>query len=330
MNASAQRLLRVGRNVADLDRAVAFYRDALGFGVQAGRDAGSAGQDRIKASQDPPYAGVAVAMGAAPLAWTRLPGVDAVPTRCARLSLGTQEIELTEFPDATPYPADSTSADLWFQHCAVVVDDMDAAYARLLRHGGATAISRDGPQRLPPSSGGVTAFKFRDPDGHPLELISFPPGSGDSVWQQQASGPTLGIDHSAISVADVERSIAFYELLGLRVASRGVNRGAEQQRLDDLANVEVDVIALQPAAAKTPHIELLCYRTPHGRELPETGVRDIAADRLVLQTQNLPALLDKLSGTYAGSVASGPTVSNDDSQTALLRDPDGHWLALSE
>ena len=34
-----------------------------------------------------------------------------------------------------------------------------------------TTISRNGPEALP---GGVVAFKFRGPDGHPLELIQFP------------------------------------------------------------------------------------------------------------------------------------------------------------
>lgn len=301
MNAGVQQLLRVGRNVADMDRALAFYRDALGFEV-TDADASSP-------------------------AWTRLAGVDATPTRCAQLSLGTQQIELTEFPDATRYPANSTSADLWFQHCAIVVDDMDAAYTRLLRHSGETAISRDGAQTLPASSGGVTAFKFRDPDLHPLELISFPPGSGDPLWQQHANGSTLGIDHSAISVADIERSIAFYQRLGLSVASRGNNSGTQQRRLDGLDDAEVDVIALQPAAATTPHVELLGYRVSHDRECPHRGIRDIAADRLVLQTNNLSALLDKLSDAHAGVVTADSATA---APVALLRDPDGHQLVLIE
>lgn len=303
MTPCVQRLLRVGRNVADLDRAIGFYRDALGFAVQATPEAESHGWPETAVDRN---------------------------TRCAWLSLGQQEIELAEFPNAAPYPVGSTSADLWFQHCAIVVEDMDAACARLLRHGGGTAISRGGPQSLPPSSGGVTAFKFRDPDGHPLELISFPPGTGDPVWQQPASEPTLGIDHSAISVADVDRSIAFYECLGLQVASRGVNRGPEQQRLDGLAHVEVDVIALQTAAAATPHVELLAYRTPRGRALEDMASHDIAADRLVLQTANLAALLDQLSGMYPDAVAIEPTSSNGDLSVALIRDPDRHWLVLTE
>ena len=48
-------------------------------------------------------------------------------------------------------------------------------------------ISEGGPQLLPPSNGAVRAFKFRDPDGHPLELIWFPPGQGRAVWHAGAT-----------------------------------------------------------------------------------------------------------------------------------------------
>ncbi len=305
MNAGVQRLLWIGRNVADLDRAVAFYCDALGFRVEQSAEV-------------------------APLTWPSLQGIVKPPTRSARLSLGSQRIELSEFPDAIPYPPGATSADLCFQHCAVVVNDMDAAYARLLQHGGGTAISTEGPQRLPPTSGSVTAFKFRDADGHPLELISFPLGSGDRVWQQHAGGPTLGIDHIAISVSNVERSITFYRLLGFEISSRSVNRGAEQQRLDGLAQVEVDVIALQPGMAETPHLELLGYRIPYGRKFPNVGACAISADRVALKTRNLPVLLDKLGDENASHVTTSLIVSTKIPQIAWLSDPDGHWLVLIE
>lgn len=305
MNDVAQRLLRLGRNTADLDRAIAFYRDGLGFHVD---DA---------------------AQGLMP-AWTRLPGACKARPRVARLVLGAQQIELTEFADAAPYPQDSTSADLWFQHCAIVVDDIDVACRRVLQKG-ATPVTRNGPQTLPPSTGSVSAFKFRDPDGHPLELIRFPDGTGDPAWQRvptDSKHSTLGIDHCAISVGDVARSIAFYERLGLHVAQRGVNRGVEQQRLDDLDDVVVDVIALQPANARTPHIELLGYRTPHGRKPADADVRAIAADRLVLRMQNLHATKAKLAAAKLDFAAACAADSGDDLQTILLRDPDGHWLVL--
>lgn len=303
MSHGVQKLLCVGRNTADLERACTFYRDALGFRID-------------DAEVEPP-------------AWARLPGLDDSPARCARLSLGAQHLELIEFSAAAPYPRDCASCDLVFQHCAIVVDDMDTAHARARRHG-AVPITRDGPQTLPPSTGGVTAWKFRDPDGHPLELIAFPVGTGDPAWHSRPdTGPTLGIDHSAISVSDVARSIRFYQLLGLHVAAHDVNRGIEQQRLDDLDDVEVDVVAMRPAAARTPHLELLGYRRPRGRANAATPLTATAADQLVWQAAAIDVLLDALDAAGFGNavLASGFV---DGATTALLRDPDGHLLVLSE
>src|SRR5262249_38354332 len=70
--------------------------------------------------------------------------------------------------------------DRWFQHVVIIVRDMDRAYAHLRAHGIAHASTE--PQRLPdwnPGAGGIKAFYFRDPDGHFLEILSFPPGKGD-------------------------------------------------------------------------------------------------------------------------------------------------------
>lgn len=301
MSHGIEALLRIGRNTSDLERAIAFHRDALGFEV-------------IDADAPPP-------------AWTRLPGLGARPSRCARLALGAQEIELTEFRDAAPYPKGSTSCDLWFQHFAIVTADIQAAFQRAIAHG-AIPITRDGPQRLPPTTGSVTAFKFRDPDGHPVELLAPPPGVGDPRWQvaRRGNAPALGIDHSAISVGDAERSIRFHELLGLRIAARGVNRGVEQQRLDDLADVAVDVVAME-APARTPHLELLGYRHPHGRQRPASAPTAVAADRLVWSACGIEVLLDAIADAGFADTVLGNGL--DGGMLALLRDPDGHLLLLA-
>ena len=65
-------------------------------------------------------------------------------------------------------PGDSRSNDLWSQHLAIVVSDIDRAYAAVMR-GGAVPISA-GPQGLPawnPKAGGIRAVYFGDPDGRP-------------------------------------------------------------------------------------------------------------------------------------------------------------------
>ncbi len=88
----------------------------------------------------------------------------------------------------------------------LVAGDMEAVWKRL-EAATPEAITQGGPVLLPPNTGSVTAFKFRDGEGHPLELISFPNGIGDPRWQQ--GGPGIrGYDHTAIAVSDLERSVS--------------------------------------------------------------------------------------------------------------------------
>ena len=125
--------------------------------------------------------------------------------RRSLLRLGREQIELLEFTDSAgrPYPPGSTSTDLWFQHMAIVVSDMTDAYQLVMANRRFRRISRDGPVRLPDSSGGLTAFKFRDHDGHPLELLAFPDGRVPGEWRSgNGTGSFLGVDHTAIGISD--------------------------------------------------------------------------------------------------------------------------------
>lgn len=91
------------------------------------------------------------------------------------LELGREALDIVQFDTAgLPYPRPLSPDDTAFQHFALVVSDMDLALAQLQGAPGWTPISSGGPQRLPLESRAVTAFKFQDPDGHPLELLRFP------------------------------------------------------------------------------------------------------------------------------------------------------------
>ena len=61
----------------------------------------------------------------------------------ARMRLGREQIVLT-MRDGRPVPAGSRSNDLWFQHLAIVVSDIDRAYDIALRDGAAPISA--GPQ----------------------------------------------------------------------------------------------------------------------------------------------------------------------------------------
>ena len=255
---------------ANLPRLRQFYQEVLGFALE----------------------GVEQAIATDELA---VLGVRGSGLRQA-MRLGEQVVDIDRYEDAgRAYPDQGNAASLWFQHLALVVADMAPAYRRVTA---AKPISAGGPEHLPAASGGVHAFKFRDPDGHPLELLQFPAGSRPPAWQDRSAAAAqigLGIDHSAISVADAEVSLAFYGALGLVPGKRTLNQGPEQQRLDHLADVEVAVVAMQPGHG-TAHLELLGYRVPRGRSGPPLQANDVAATRIVWR---------------------GP-------DPGLLRDPDGH------
>lgn len=176
--------------------------------------------------------------------------------------LGDQRLLFARATTSGPSAAPSNACA--FQHCAIIVSDMGEAMTRLAAASGWSAISLAGPERLPEASGGATAFKFRDPDGHPLELLQFPPDAVPAAWCRAGDGPFLGIDHSAITVSDTDRAVAFWGRLGFRVTDRHVNEGREQARMDGLqtSNALVEVTTLMPEGGAPPHLELLAYRSP--------------------------------------------------------------------
>ena len=274
--------------VGDLSRSVAFFTDLLGFD---------------KLSESPQSADELAA---------QLGLRTSASARSARLRLGDESIELVQFsPAGRPFPSDSRSNDRWFQHIAIVVNDMDKAYARLQQHDVKPA-SRGGPQTLPDwnkNAGGIRAYYFRDPDGHFLELIQFPPGKGDPRWQTSSKERLfLGIDHTAIVVADTEASLRFYrDKLGLRVAGGSENYGPEQEALNNVAGARLRITTLR--AERGPGIELLQYLTPtDGRPYPtDASAADLISWRTTLR-------LARRGG----------------SPSPTARDPDGHALALRD
>lgn len=185
--------------------------------------------------------------------------------RKATLQLGAERIQLVEHANpGRPIPVDSRSYDRWFQHIAIVVHDMDEAYAQLRAH--KVQHVSTAPQTLPEwnkNAAGIKAFYFRDPEDHVLEIINFPSGKGDPRWQLPTTNIFLGIDHTAIVVSDTEGSLAFYrDKLGMRVAGASENYGVEQEHLNQVFGARLRITALR--AEHGPGIEFLEYIAPPG------------------------------------------------------------------
>jgi catechol 2,3-dioxygenase-like lactoylglutathione lyase family enzyme len=188
-----------------------------------------------------------------------------------------------------------------------------------------------GPSRLPCASGGVRTFKLRDGDGHPLELLEFHPQSTPAAWRRQGrSGVFLGIDHTALAVADTRRSIGFLRSsFGLMPAMQTENLGAEQSRLDAIAGARVIVSSLNPAE-EIPHLELLAYQTGRRRPIRMAASNDIAATYVVLQTPDLAQTARALAAGSARFFSPGICTMGDSTGAVMILDPDGHRFIAEE
>jgi catechol 2,3-dioxygenase-like lactoylglutathione lyase family enzyme len=302
----------VGMTVADMDRSVDFYTRVLTF--EKVSDVEVAGSD-----------------------YEHLVSVFGLRMRVVRLRLGEESIGLAEYlaPRGRPIPPDSRSNDRSFQHIAIIVSDMDAAYRRLRANRVEHASS--GPQRLPDwnkNAGGIKAFYFRDPDGHPLEILEFPPGKGDPRWHRKSDRLFLGIDHTAIVVGDTETSLKFYrDLLGFRVAGESENWGSEQEHLNNVFGARLRITSLRPPAG--PSIEFLEYLSPRdGRPAPETNANDILHRQTRLVTPDAEAAARRVLASRFELVSPGavpvPGGELGFHKGLRVRDPDGHVMELVE
>ena len=236
----------IGITVSDMDRAVDFYSKVLTF-------------QKVSETE------------VADDHYEQLQGVFGSRVRIVRMRLGDEFIELDEYiaPKGRPIPVDSRSNDRWFQHIAVIVSDMDKAY-QILRQN-KVEFASSGPQRLPDwnkNAGGISAFYFKDPDAHPIEILHFPPDKGSKKWHLPSDKLFLGIDHTAIVVWDTDASLRFYrDLLGMKVAGESENYGTEQEHLNNVFGARLRITALR--AASGPGIELLEYLAPRdGKPFP--------------------------------------------------------------
>ena len=297
--------------VSDLDRSVDFYTQVLSFQKESETEARRESFDRLT-------------------------GIFGTNIRVARLRLGAEMVQLVEYrtPPGRQVPSDSQSNDGWFQHIAIVVRDMDAAYARLREHK-VGQISTN-PQTLPqwnPNAGGIKAYYFRDPDNHSLELIYFPAGKGDPRWQQPGEALFLGIDHTAIVVSDTGRDVSFYRnLLGFRIVGESLNYGSEQEELTHVFGSRLLITSLRAPAG--PGIEFLEYLTPRsGRSFPaNTQQNDLWSWSTTLIVKDLPAAVAELRRQNATFISAEPEdvspLGESGAKGALIRDPEGHALLL--
>jgi catechol 2,3-dioxygenase-like lactoylglutathione lyase family enzyme len=303
----------IGLTVSDMDRSVEFYSKVLAFEKVSDVEVWG---DKYE----------------------HLQGLFGLRVRIVRMRLGEEFIDLTQYlvPRGRPVPADSRSNDRWFQHVAIIVTDIDRAYAKLRQH--KVEHASTGPQRLPDwnkNAAGIRAFYFKDPDDHVLEILQFPEGKGDPRWHRATDRLFLGIDHTAIVVGDTEASLHYYgNILGLKVAGESENYGTEQEHLNNVFGARLRITTLRAMAG--PAIEFLEYLAPRdGRPFPmDARSNDLFHWQVRMVCGDAEAMAMGVRAAKAIFVSPG-VVALPDAQLGfrkgiLVRDPDGHALQIVE
>lgn len=148
-----------GMTVSDMDRSVEFYSKVLSFENISDIEVWGSEYEHPQ-------------------------GIFGLRMRIVRMRLGDEFIELTEYltPKGRPIPVDSRSHDRWFQHIAIIANDLVHWQTRLTTHDTDAALGRlragkfafvsPGVVTLEDRSLGFTkGFLARAPEGHVMQLI---------------------------------------------------------------------------------------------------------------------------------------------------------------
>jgi catechol 2,3-dioxygenase-like lactoylglutathione lyase family enzyme len=311
-NSQVKKVESIAITVKDMERSLRFYTEVLNFTKVS--------ETEIKGKE-----------------FERLYNLFGMKARVARLQLGEEYVDLVDFltSGGRSIPEVQKSNDLFFQHIAIVVSDMDLAYQQLRKYN-VEHVSTE-PQTLPksiPAAEGIKAFYFHDPDNHNLEIIYFPKGKGQAKWQEGVNQIFLGIDHTAIGISNTQSSHRFYsDLLGIERKGDSWNKGDEQEHLNNVQGASLHITGYRTFDG--PGVEFLEYLVPGpGDKYPaNTRVDDMWNWQTILVVDNLDRLVTKLKSMHYQQVSDSVLqiqFGTETSKAILVRDPDGHAILLKQ
>lgn len=128
-----------------------------------------------------------------------------------------------------------------------------------------------------------------------------------------------GIHHTGMTVSDLERSIAFYELFGYEVAARLQEQGEEVDRGTGVDAAHLDVAVLERGPAR---LELIQYLSPDGAAPAHRTNHAIGCAHICLQVDDIDEAIAELSAKGI-EFQSEPIYHESGIRWVYCRDPDG-------
>ena len=294
--------------VADMDRALGFYRDVLGLTVTG----------------TIPYApNDAVAKfghtegGQSRVSILRVPG------------LVTMGVELIEYKDIARTPQRPHFADPGAANLALRVRDLDTLFPKIKRYPGVNILTAEGkPVTITTPNGTLHAVFVQDPDGFVVELLDMPnppPGS--------PPGSVIAGSAFEATVRDTEQSAKFYrDLLGFTVTVDA----AFNDNKDMAATAGAPGASFRQSRATIPGITtvpftLIEFKNAKRKEL-SGRTQDPGTTVLQLFVGDVTALTAKLKAAGVPIVTTGgePVQVSPALKIAIVKDPNNMLLELVE
>lgn len=134
----------------------------------------------------------------------------------------------------------------------------------------------------------------------------------------------IGVHHAALTVSNLERSIAFYGRFGFEVERRVVNTGPDAERITEVPGAHLSIALLTLGAFR---LELIEYRPPGSQE--PRGNNDLGSAHICFHVRDIQALCERLRNDGV-RFTSHPQKHPSGASLAYFRDPDGITVELLE
>ena len=141
----------------------------------------------------------------------------------------------------------------------------------------------------------------------------------------------IATDHTGITVANLERSLAFWQgVLGFELSHRAHHTGDLTSEVTGVPGAEILLAVLKGYGHK---IELLEYLAPSDRKHIDLRPCDVGSVHVALTVDNLDAVMERMAASgwrAAGSPQTLTTGPNAGKRVIYVRDPDGTTIELMQ
>src|SRR6185312_17412986 len=293
--------------VGNLDRAIAFYRDAIGLDITG---------TPANAEQNAPIRNM-FGLPDAALRWT----VARPPQGAGRGGVEIVEISKAEGKPLARRPQDPGAFTL-----IVLVRDANAAYAKAKAAGASFVTAGAAPLTVARAN----AFVVKDPDGHFIEIAELDPLPETTA---AADANVIGV-RVRLTVDDAAKAMRQYQDLGL---SGTMNVIAESNEgLMKMFGLKADAkfrLAQLDFPATGLKLELIEFSGVDRRTV-RGNLQDPGSTRMQVQVRDVPAAIDVLKAaggvvqSTGGATVDLPGRGGAVTKTAIVRDPNNLFLVL--